>query len=391
MCRDFKGSTGTGREKRLDLYLKQNRGQAEVVRALEWQGEHLRLLDQTKLPLTVEYIECKSYSEVAHAIRSMQVRGAPAIGVAAAFAVVLAAKQFLRSGSGVDRVIEGEPDFLFNGTYRGRFLEFLYYAIEELSQTRPTAVNLFWALERMRHKLEASARKTPVQITQVLEQEAQVIWAEDRAMNQRISIHGLTLIPQGARILTHCNAGALATAGYGTALGIIRAAHEAGRKIAVWVDETRPLLQGARLTAWELAEENIPATLIADNMAGYLMQQGKVDMVIVGADRIAANGDVANKIGTYSLAVLARVHQLPFYVAAPWSTVDLSLSSGHEIPIEQREAREVRELYGQQVAPLEIPVYNPAFDVTPGELITALVTDRGIINPSYTENLCKLA
>jgi methylthioribose-1-phosphate isomerase len=271
------------------------------------------------------------------------------------------------------------------------FIESLYLAAKELKATRPTAVNLFWAVERMLQTLAGQLDKKPGEITLELLKEAEAIYAEDILMNQRIGQLGSTLIPEGARILTHCNAGALATAGYGTALGIIRAAHDLGRNISVWVDETRPLLQGARLTAWELMEDQIAITLITDSMAGYLMQQGKVDLVLIGADRITANGDVANKIGSYSLAVLAQVHGLPFYVAAPWSTIDLSLSSGKEIEIEERNPQEVREIYGRLVAPSQVPVYNPAFDVTPGHLITAIVTDRGIARPTYCQSLRALA
>ncbi|MGI6648158.1 MAG: S-methyl-5-thioribose-1-phosphate isomerase [Bacillota bacterium] len=347
-----------------------------MVKAITWQDDFLRLIDQTKLPLTTEYIDCRDYQSVAQAIRTMRVRGAPAIGAAAAFGIVLAAKRLLEAQPSVNR-----PDYL----------ALLQTAASELQATRPTAVNLFWAVKRMLQRLNEVATETPAEITRLLEKEAQSIWAEDIAMNHRIGQFGLSLVPEGARILTHCNAGALATAGYGTALGVIRAAHAAGRRISVWADETRPLLQGARLTAWELLEDGIPVALITDSMAGYLMQQGKVDLVIVGADRIVANGDVANKIGTYTLAVLAQMHGLPFYVAAPWSTVDLSLSSGTEIPIEERSPEEVRMVAGQYIAPPAVPVYNPAFDLTPSRLVTAIITDRGIIGPPYNESLSELA
>lgn len=329
----------------------------------------IELIDQTKLPMHIQYVKCTSYVEVANAIKSMQVRGAPAIGVAAAFGMALAAKEF-----------QDSPNILQD----------LAVAHRELAATRPTAVNLFWALERVYKKLEALKNHANREIYEGLLQEAKDILAEDLAMNRKMGELALPLIPQGARILTHCNAGGLATAGYGTALGVIRAAHENGKNIQVWVDETRPLLQGSRLTAFELSEDNIPATLICDNMAGYLMQKGMVDLVIVGADRIAANGDVANKIGTYSVAVLAKEHNIPFYVAAPTSTIDLAIEKGEDIPIEERSADEVRFIYDQQIAPREIPVFNPAFDVTPGRLITAIITDQGIAKAPYREHLKKI-
>ncbi len=349
-----------------------------MIKAVDWQGNYLRLLDQTKLPRLTEYIDCQDFQAVAEAIRCMQVRGAPAIGTAAAFGMVLAAQNFNL----------GEVNTLADTE---RLREYLAGAARVLSGTRPTAVNLFWAIERMLRRLKESVTLTPAELIQALEEEATAIYQEDIKMNQQIGQNGCTLIPDGARILTHCNAGALATAGYGTALGIIRKAHVDGRNISVWVDETRPLLQGARLTAWELLQEGIAATLITDSMAGFLMQQGKVDLVVIGADRIAANGDTANKIGSYSLAVLAEAHGLPFYVAAPWSTVDLSLSSGQAIPIEEREPAEVREVCGQPVAPAQVPVYNPAFDVTPGRFITAIITDRGIARFPFDQSLPALA
>lgn len=349
-----------------------------MIKAVDWQGDYLRLLDQTKLPRLTEYIDCRDFPAVAEAIRRMQVRGAPAIGTAAAFGMVLAAQNYKPGGLNASAEME-------------RFREYLAGAAQVLSGTRPTAVNLFWAIERMLRKIKETSAHTPAELVQVLEEEAAAIYQEDILMNQQIGQNGCALIPDGARILTHCNAGALATAGYGTALGIIRAAHAGGRNLSVWVDETRPLLQGARLTAWELLEEGIAATLITDSMAGFLMQQGKVDLVVIGADRIAANGDTANKIGSYSLAVLAKAHGLPFYVAAPWSTVDLSLSSGQAIPIEEREPAEVREICGQPIAPAWVPVYNPAFDVTPGRLITAIITDRGIARFPFEQSLPALA
>jgi methylthioribose-1-phosphate isomerase len=349
-----------------------------LIKAVDWQGDCLRLLDQTKLPRLTEYIDCRDFQAVAEAIRCMQVRGAPAIGTAAAFGMVLAAQNY-------------KPGGLTAPAEMDRFRESLAEAAQVLSGTRPTAVNLFWAIERMLRKLKETSAHTPAELIPALEEEAAAIYQEDILMNQRIGQNGCALIPDGARILTHCNAGALATAGFGTALGIIRAAHASGRNLSVWVDETRPLLQGARLTAWELLQEGIAATLITDSMAGFLMQQGKVDLVLIGADRIAANGDTANKIGSYSLAVLAKAHGLPFYVAAPWSTVDLSLSSGQAIPIEEREPAEVREICGQPVAPAQVPVYNPAFDVTPGRLITAIITDRGIVSFPFDQSLPAIA
>ncbi|NPV25881.1 MAG: S-methyl-5-thioribose-1-phosphate isomerase [Firmicutes bacterium] len=341
------------------------------MKALEWTGDCLKLLDQTKLPLKTEFVSCQDYITVAEAIRTMQVRGAPAIGVAAAFGLVLAAKQY-------------------TGQNQSELVALVEQAADTLRRTRPTAVNLFWAIERMLARLETEKQAPVDEIKAGLEAEAKAILAEDIAMNRRIGELGSQLVPVQARILTHCNAGALATGGYGTALGVIRSAHQVGKVAEVYADETRPLLQGARLTVWELLQDQIPVTLIADNMAGYLMQQGKVDLVIVGADRIAANGDVANKIGTYSLAVLAHAHGIPFYVAAPASTLDLSLSTGANIPIEERHPEEVRHVFGQRIAPVDVKVYNPAFDVTPNRLITAIITDRGIARPPYEQSLAEL-
>ncbi len=300
----------------------------------------------------------------------MQVRGAPAIGAAAAYGMVLGASAF----TGLDKQ---------------DFRQYMQQVGEILAATRPTAVNLFWAVRRMENLLTRTA-DLPVEETRpALLAEAEAIFREDLAMNQRMGALGQELVPLGATILTHCNAGALATTGYGTALGVIRAAQAAGKGVKVIVDETRPLLQGARLTAWELMQVGIPVTLITDNMAGYCMAKGMIDLVIVGADRITANGDVANKIGTYSVAVLAQAHGIPFYVAAPASTVDLSLAAGSAIPIEERHCDEVRQIYGQQVAPPEVDVFNPAFDVTPNGLITAIITDRGVIRPPYQVNLAR--
>ncbi len=331
----------------------------------------LELLDQTRLPSEVVYIKCSTHEQVAAAIKRLAVRGAPAIGAAAAFGLVLAARRL--------KSLPGET-----------FVAGVQAAARELAATRPTAVNLRWALERMSRRLDTAGSSDPGVLYSLLLDEARAIYSEDVAGNRKMGVFGQELIPGGARILTHCNAGALATAGYGTALGVIRAAREAGKGVSVYADETRPLLQGSRLTAWEMLQENIPVTLITDNMAGYLMAQGKVDLVLVGADRIAANGDLANKIGTYSIAVLAREHKLPFYVAAPVSTIDFSLASGSEIPIEERESIEVTHLAGRPVAPGGVNVWNPAFDITPYRLITTIITDRGMVHPPYGENLRKL-
>lgn len=333
----------------------------------EWLGDALRIIDQTALPLEEHFITCCSVEDVAEAISSMKVRGAPAIGCVAAFGMVLAAKSVAARG-------------------KEEIIEELKRARNILASTRPTAINLFWALDRMM-KVALACNGDAEELMLKLEGEAKAIAHEDFEANKRMGMHGASLIPNGANILTHCNAGALATAGYGTALGIIRAAHELGKRMHVWVDETRPFLQGARLTAWELKRDGIPFTLITDNMAGMLMRSGRIDLVIVGADRIAANGDVANKIGTYSLAVLANYHDIPFYVAAPTSTIDLNCKSGDEIPIEQRDADEVRTIFGVRVIPPDIPAFNPAFDVTPNELITAIITERGVVRPPFGEGL----
>jgi len=309
--------------------------------------------------------EYTRWRDVADAIRTLVVRGAPAIGCAAAFGVVLAARQ------------SGAPDG------EGLVAD-LEEAIKGLAATRPTAVNLFWALDRMRGVAEAHRALPVPALRERLLGEAQAILDEDLAGNKALGAHGAALVPQRARILTHCNAGALATAGFGTALGVIRAAHEHGRVALVWVDETRPVMQGSRLTAWEMVKEGIPHRLIADVAAGFVMKQGEVDLVIVGADRIAANGDTANKIGTYSVAVLASHHGIPFYVAAPLSTIDPSIPSGAAIPIEERGDDEVRSLGGRQTAPAETPVYNPAFDVTPAELIAGIITERGVFRFPYS-------
>jgi len=335
-----------------------------VISPLRWDGGALVLLDQTRLPTQEVERVCATWPEVADAIRRLVVRGAPAIGVAAAFGVALAAR-----ASGAPTV--------------DALLADLEEASTGLAATRPTAVNLFWALERMRRVAAASRALPLAEVPGRLLAEAQAMLAEDLAANHAMGAHGAELVPPGARVLTHCNAGALATAGYGTALGVIRSAHALGRVALVWVDETRPVMQGSRLTAWEMVKEGIPHRLISDVAAASLMGRGEVDLVVTGADRIAANGDTANKIGTYGLAVLAQYHRVPFYVAAPFSTIDPSIADGSVIVIEERDPAEVRMVAGQPTAPPESPVFNPAFDVTPAALITAIVTERGIFRPPY--------
>jgi methylthioribose-1-phosphate isomerase len=339
-----------------------------MTQTIDFQDGTLLLIDQRKLPLEETYVRCTNHLEVAEAIRSMVVRGAPAIGVTAAFGMALAALEF-DSGDASD------------------FITHLESAGKTLGETRPTAINLFWAIGRcMEFAREKTAEgQTPGQAAEGLLGLAREMHEEDVAMNRRIGDHGAALIPQDAHVLTHCNAGALATAGYGTAAGVIRSAHAQNKIAEVLVDETRPFLQGARLTAWELHRDDIPVTLISDNMAGHCMSRGKVDCVVVGADRIARNGDAANKIGTYSVAVLAREHGIPFYVAAPISTIDFSIQSGEEIPIEERDPEEVTHFAGRRVAPEGIRVFNPAFDVTPARLVDAIITERGIVRPSQGE------
>ena len=346
-----------------------------MIKTVEWTNEGVRMLDQRLLPTEEKYLMLRSYEEIADAIKKMVVRGAPAIGVSAAMGLALGASQSVGTS-----VADLEYDFKF--------------MCKVMEATRPTAVNLFWAIERMRGALlKAKADTHDVgEIKQRLVSEAQAIFNEDIASNRALGKFGGELIADGATVLTHCNAGALATAGdYGTALGVIRGAIDAGKRVAVIADETRPFLQGARLTAWELAQDNIPVTVITDNMAGHEMKQGKIDCVVVGADRIAANGDAANKIGTYMVAVLARQHNIPFYVAAPISTVDLNTATGEGIPIEQRNAREVTHIGDHQLVPDGVAVHNAAFDVTPNEFITAILTDRGVARAPYTESLSSLA
>jgi methylthioribose-1-phosphate isomerase len=340
-----------------------------MIETIQWTDDGVVMIDQTRLPGEVEYVTCRNYGEVADAIRTMVIRGAPAIGVAAAMGVALGV-----AGAGADNL-----DAHFDEI------------CAELAGTRPTAVNLFWAIDRMR-KLYSAIRHQPFgQIRDRLIAEARHIREEDIAINTAIGRHGAPLVPDGRTVLTHCNAGALATAGYGTALGVVRAAVEAGKKIDVFADETRPFLQGARLTVWELQQDHIPATLITDNMAGHFLQRGAIGCVIVGADRIAANGDVANKIGTYGVAVLAKENGVPFYVAAPISTLDLSLPDGSHIPIEERAAAEVTHVRGVPMAPEGTAVRNPAFDVTPNRYVTAIITERGVARAPFNESLRRLA
>ncbi len=340
-----------------------------TVETMRWREGRLELIDQRLLPATIYYVACDSAVSVAQAIRTLVVRGAPAIGVAAAYGVAL---QALR------HALRPQAEFTVE----------MEKGIEVLAASRPTAVNLFWALDRMRAVWAAGDGDTPPTTAQRLLLEAHALFAQDVLINQTLGGLGAALLPEEARVLTHCNAGALATAGYGTALGVIRSAVAMGKKITVLVDETRPILQGARLTAWELLQENIPVTLITDSMAGYMMQQGAVDAVVVGADRVAANGDVANKIGTYMVAVLARRHQIPFYVACPLSTIDWSLSSGVAIPIEERDPEEVLGFGEWRWAAAGVQIRNPAFDVTPAELVTALITEQGVV---FAPDQAKLA
>jgi methylthioribose-1-phosphate isomerase len=349
----------------------QRAGKEDAVRTVWWESGAVCLIDQTRLPHTRAVVRCSTVVEVAAAIRGMVVRGAPAIGVTAAYGMALAALQ-----SGADDPTE--------------LLEVLSEAKSTLDATRPTAVNLGWATGRMLRTAQEHPDDPAPQIAERLLAEAHAIHSEDERMCRAIGEHGAALLRSGARILTHCNAGGLATAGYGTALAPIRTAHDRGKDLHVLVDETRPFLQGSRLTAWELQQAGVPLTLITDNMAGYFMQRGEVDCIIVGADRIVANGDVANKIGTYGLAVLAQAHAIPFYVAAPTSTIDMCLESGDDIPIEQRDPREVTHLAGRILAPQGVRAAHPAFDVTPHALITAIITERGIVEPPFETNLRRI-
>ena len=342
-----------------------------TIRTLYWEDDAVVMIDQNALPQEERYLRCRRHEEVVAAIVDLTIRGAPAIGVAAAMGIALGMRNVSPSS-------------------RENLTSVFQEICAQFARTRPTARNLFWAIERMKKRFDDTLSSSPTRVFQALTEEAIRMCVEDIAINKRMGMQGRTLFKGGDNVLTHCNAGALATAGYGTALGVIRAACEEGKKIHVYIDETRPVLQGARLTAWELMKENIPATLITDNMAGFLMKQGRIHKVIVGADRIAANGDAANKIGTYSLAVLAKEHTIPFYVAAPFSTIDMSIRQGDEIPIEERSAEEVTTFRGMRVAPQGITVYNPAFDVTPHRYITAIITEAGVAAPPYQESLRRL-
>jgi methylthioribose-1-phosphate isomerase len=340
-----------------------------MVETLRWTDSGVVMIDQTRLPRVVEFVTCRDYLEVADAIKTMIIRGAPAIGVAAAMGVAI----------GVQKADPKNLDSEFE------------IICSTLAATRPTAVNLFWAIERMK-RLYATLRGKPIEeIRAAMTREAQQVYLEDIAINESIGRHGAPLVPDGKTVLTHCNAGALATAGYGTALGVIRAAVGAGKRIDVFADETRPFLQGARLTVWELQQDGIPTKLITDNMAGHFLKSGRIGCVVVGADRIARNGDVANKVGTYSVAVLAKENNIPFFVAAPISTLDLTLDSGDQIPIEERPASEVTQVFGVPVAPDNTEVMNPAFDVTPNRYVTAIITERGVARAPFAESLTALA
>lgn len=346
-----------------------------MIPTLEWTADGVRFLDQTRLPLEEVYTLATGYQDVADVIVTMVVRGAPAIGVAAAMGLALGVKN---SSAAAVPALSAEFETI----------------CKTLAATRPTAVNLFWAFERMKAVFAAQAARSGATVASVREAiiaEARRMYDEDIAACRQMGAHGAPLLPRQGGVLTHCNAGALATCGYGTALGVIRSAFEQGHDLHVFADETRPFLQGARLTAWELMHDHIPTTVLCDNMAASLMRQGKIQAVIVGADRIAANGDVANKIGTYGVAVLAKEHGIPFYVAAPWSTIDLRTPNGDAIPIEQRSAREVTHHGGQQLTPNGVGIENPAFDVTPAKYVTAIITERGVLRPPYTESLQSLA
>ncbi len=343
----------------------------QTVETLRWRNQELEMVDQRLLPHHIEFVPCATAADVAQAIKDMVVRGAPAIGCAAAYGIALEALQHRDADAAAFHAAVGP-------------------AFDRLAASRPTAVNLFWALSRMRSLIRHSAELSTPDLADALLALAHEILAEDVRINRAMGAHGAALLADGARVLTHCNAGALATGGHGTALGVIRSAVQAGKRIHVIADETRPFLQGARLTAWEMVQENIPVTLITDNMSGFLMSRGEVDAVIVGADRVAANGDVANKIGTYMVAVLASRHGIPFYVACPLSTIDLTIADGSAIPIEERAASEVTGYREHQWAAPGVAVRNPSFDVTPAELVTALITERGIVPHPDTRTIQSL-
>lgn len=337
-------------------------------KTIEWVNDKVVMIDQRLLPHEEVYNEYDSYEGVAEAIRDMVVRGAPAIGVAAAMGIALGVRS-----SQANKMDDFEKEF--------------HEICDFIGKTRPTAVNLFWAINRMEKVFAANRREGIDALKGILKQEALKVCHEDIEINRRIGEHGGALLGDGDRVLTHCNAGALATAGYGTALGVIRGALEKGKKISVYADETRPFLQGARLTAWELMKDGIKVTVITDNMSGYLMKRGDIDAVVVGADRIAANGDVANKIGTYMVAVLARRHSIPFYVAAPLSTIDINISDGSFIPIEERTTREVTHIKDTMITPEGVDILNPAFDVTPNELVSAIITEKGVVKGDYKKGI----
>ena len=339
-----------------------------MVPTITWQDDYVVMIDQRKLPFKESYVVCKTAAQVIEAIRKMVIRGAPAIGVAAAMGLALGARRIKTNN---------------RSTFERRFLRIC----EQMAKARPTASNLFWAIHSMQEVVKQYPEANAPELKDLLRKKADELLAADQAINRAIGFNGQTIVPDGATVLTHCNAGALATAGYGTALGVVRAAWEAGKNIRVLADETRPFLQGSRLTAWELQQDNIPVTLITDSMAGYLMSKGRVQLIVVGADRVAANGDVANKIGTYSLAVLAKENKVPFYVAAPLSTVDLSVPTGEDIPIEERDPREVTHSFGQAIAPAGITAWNPAFDVTPSRFIEGIITEAGIARKPYKKTL----
>lgn len=341
------------------------------IKTIEFKNDVLYLIDQRKLPTKHEIFECKTYKDVYFAIKDMVVRGAPAIGATAAYGTVLAAKEFLNNE---------KDDFIRN----------MEEALGILNKSRPTAVNLMWAIKRMRNLIEKNKELSVKEIYEMIKLEADKILNEDIETNKKMGKYGNEIIPENATILTHCNTGALATAGFGTALGVVREAFYSGKDIFVYADETRPRLQGGRLTAWELVQEGIPSKLIVDNVAATLIRDGKIDVILVGADRIATNGDTANKIGTFMLSVIAKTYNVPFYVVAPTTTIDFDIESGEEIEIEERDSKEVTHIDNNRIAPEGIEVYNPAFDVTPNENITGIITEKGIIKPPFKENILKL-
>lgn len=342
-----------------------------MIPTIEWHGDHVRMIDQRKIPGRIEWYTCRGYGDVIKGIEKMVIRGAPAIGVAAAMGLALGARS-IRAG-----------------TYGG-FQEKFGQMAAHMAEARPTAVNLKWAVERMSRLVKEMSDRSVKEIKEELRLESEKILSEDIEINQRIGKHGQRLIAGDATILTHCNAGSLATGGYGTALGVVRAAQEAGKNVEVMADETRPWLQGLRLTAFELMEDGIPVTVITDSAAGSFMRQGRIDVVVTGADRIAANGDVANKIGTYQAAVLAKENKIPFYVAAPLSTIDLNIPSGDKIPVEQRESREISHFGNRAIGPAGVMALNPAFDITPAKYVSAIITEKGVVRPPYKREIKKL-